>query len=378
MTDLAGGIEPFRTMAISRLADRMKAEGRSIIRMQFGQPSTPAPRAALAAAHEIIASDPMGYWESAPLKERIARLYAENHGVAVNPGRVILTCGASPALVLAFLSLFKPGDRVAIARPGYVAYRNTLKSLSMVPVEIPCGPETRYQLTAAQIAALDPAPAGLVVASPANPTGTMIAASELAEIARVCELRGIRIVSDEIYHRLSYIGPAHSMLEFSADALIINSFSKYYSMAPWRLGWLLASDDTAEISNAMMGNLFLTPPSLSQHMALIAMDETAELDGHLESYARNRARLLDALPKLGLGAIAPPDGAFYIYADVGHLTNNSFALCEQLLRETGIALATGSDFDPLDGHRFLRMSFAVSETEIHDAIERLTKWLAEK
>lgn len=369
-------IEPFRTIAISRLAHQLKAQGRSIIQMQFGQPSTPAPRAALAAAHHIIDTDPMGYWENSALKARIARHYSEEHGVAVVPERIVLTCGASPALVLALLALFKPGDAVAIARPGYVAYRNTLKTLSMVPMEIDCGAEVRFQLTADALEALDPVPAGVIIASPANPTGTMITDDELARIAAVCARRGIRIISDEIYHGLSYIGPARSALTVAPDALIINSFSKYYSMVPWRLGWLVASKDSIERAVAMMGNLFLTPPSLSQHMALIAMDETEELNGHVAAYARNRALLLEALPRLGLGAIAPPDGAFYIYADVGHLTDDSLALCERLLQETGVALATGRDFDPVQGNRFIRLSFAVSEAETCEAVQRLERWLA--
>lgn len=369
-------IEPFRTLAISRLAHALKAEGRSVIQMQFGQPSTPAPRAALAVAHKLLDADPMGYWESAALKDRIVGHYAHAYGVECSPERVVLTCGASPALVLALLSLFGPGDRVAIARPGYVAYRNTLKSLSMVPVEIPCGADVGYKLSAEAIAEISPVPKGVIVASPANPTGTMLGIDELTAIAAVCEEQGIRIVSDEIYHGLSYVGPAHSMLEACPTANVINSFSKYYSMVPWRLGWLLASKDVAETASAMMGNLFLTPPSLSQHMALVAMDETIELDGHVQTYANNRDLLLEALPRMGLGLIAPPDGAFYVYSDVGHLTNDSLELCERLLRETGVALATGRDFDPVDGHRFLRFSFAVSTAEVQEAIERIGNWIA--
>jgi aspartate/methionine/tyrosine aminotransferase len=369
-------LEPFHAIAISSLAHALKAEGRSIIHMEFGQPSTGAPAAAIAAAHRVLDTDGMGYWESTPLKTRLARYYQETYGVTVERDRFILTCGASPALVLALASSFSPGDRVALARPGYVAYRNTLKALHLVPVEIPCGAETRFQLTAASLAALDPAPAGVIIASPANPTGTIIGAAELEAIARVCRERGIRIISDEIYHGLSYVGPAHSMLEFEPSTLVVNSYSKYFSMVGWRLGWLLVPPEHLRRARAYVGNLFLTAPSLSQHAALAAMDCREELEGHVAVYARNRELLLEALPALGLGAIAPPDGAFYIYADIGHLTDDSLGFCKTLLRDTAVATAPGIDFDPVDGHRFLRLSFAVSTPEIEEAIQRMIPWFA--
>jgi aspartate/methionine/tyrosine aminotransferase len=369
-------IDPFHAIGVSQLAHELKSQGASIIHMEFGQPSTGAPRAAIAAAHRVLDADGMGYWESPALKARIARHYDETYGVAVEPGQIVLTCGASPALLLALISSFDPGDRVVLARPGYVAYRNTLKALHMTPVEIACGPESRFQLTAAHIAALDPAPAGVIVASPANPTGTIIEAAELAAIAEVCRERGVRIVSDEIYHGLSYVGPARSMLEFAPDALVVNSFSKYFSMVGWRLGWLLSPLAHAPRARAYVGNLFLTAPSLSQHAALAAMDAREELEGHVAVYHRNRELLLQALPSLGLGAIAPPDGAFYIYADIGHLTDDSLAFCKRLLRETGVATAPGVDFDPVDGRRFIRFSFAVSTAETEEALRRLTPWFA--
>lgn len=367
-------IAPFQAIAISNLAHRLKAEGRSIIHMEFGQPSTGAPKGAIEAAHRILDSEAMGYWESPDLRARIACYYLDQYGVTVAPERLIITCGASPALVLALASSFNPGDRVALARPGYVAYRNTLAALHMEPVEIACGAESRFQLTAAHLAALDPAPAGVIIASPANPTGTIIPPEELAEIARVCRERGIRIISDEIYHGLSYVEPAHSILEFEPDALVINSFSKYFSMAGWRLGWLLTPAAHAPRARAYIGNLFLTAPVLSQHAALAAMDCREELEGHLDTYRANRALLLEALPKLGLKSIAPPDGAFYIYADVSHLTDDSLDLCKRILRDTGVATAPGVDFDPVDGHRFIRLSFAVSTPEIEEALRRLTPW----
>jgi len=368
--------DPFRAIEISRLAHQLKAEGRDVIHMEFGQPSTGAPAAAIAVAHRVLDADPMGYWESPALRERIARHYADSYGVKVDPARIILTCGASPALVLALSSAFRAGDRLALARPGYVAYRNTLKALGFQPVELACGPAERFQVTAAQIAAMDPAPAGLIIASPANPTGTIITPPELAAIARVCRERGIRIVSDEIYHGLSYGEPARSILEFEPTALVINSFSKYFSMVAWRLGWLVSPADLTAAARAYVGNLFLTAPSLSQHAGLAAMDCTAELDGHVDVYRRNRALLLEALPRLGLASIAPPDGAFYIWADIGHLTDDSLAFCGRLLRDTGVATAPGVDFDPVDGHRFIRFSFAVSTPQIEEAIRRLEPWFA--
>ena len=369
-------IEPFRAITISRLAHALKAEGRSVIHMEFGQPSTGAPAAAIAEAHRVLDADAMGYWESAPLKTRIARLYDERYGVAVDPDRLLLTNGASPALVLALASRFQPGDRIAMARPGYVAYRNTVKALKMTPVEIACGPAEHYQLTAAALSALDPAPAGVIIASPANPTGSVIAPDEMAAIAQVCQARGIAVISDEIYHGLSYVGPQPSMLQFAPDAMVVNSFSKYWSMAGWRLGWLLVPTDQVETARAYIGNLFLTPPSLSQHAGLVAMDCHDELEGHIDTYRANRALILEALPSLGLQTIAPPDGAFYIWADIGHLTNDSVAFCERLLRDTGVATAPGVDFDPVEGPHFMRFSFAVSTPQIEEALARLRPWFA--
>ena len=271
---------------------------------------------------------------------------------------------------------FAPGARVAMARPGYVAYRNNVRALFMEPVELECGPDERYQITAAALAALDPAPNGLILASPANPTGTVIAPDELAAIVDICRMRGIHIVSDEIYHGITYGGSAVSVLSIWPEALVVNSFSKYFSMPGWRLGWLVVPPALIEQARARMGNLFLTPPSLSQHAGLIAFDCEEELDGHIETYARNRDLLLGALPAMGLARIAPPDGAFYIYADIGHLTNDSMGFCTRLLEETGVATAPGIDFDPVNGGRFMRFSFAVSTPLVEDAIARMKPWFA--
>lgn len=369
-------IKPFYAMDISRLAHRLKGEGRSIIHMEFGQPSTGAPKDALVVAHTILDSEAMGYWESLPLKTRLARHYRDSYGVTVDPDRFILTCGASPALLLALISGFPAGARIAMARPGYVAYRNTVRAVHMVPVEIPCGADVRFQLTAAALAALDPAPDGVIVASPANPTGTIIEAAELAAIAAVCRARGIRIISDEIYHGLSYVEPAHSLLEFAPEARVVSSFSKYFSMVGWRLGWLLVPDDEIRHVRAYCSNLFLTAPSLSQHAGLAALDCRDELEGHVATYAANRRLLLDALPAMGLTSIAPPDGAFYVYANIAHLTDDSLQFCKELVLATGVATAPGIDFDPVDGRRFIRFSFAVSTPEVEEAIRRLTGYFA--
>ena len=351
---MSSRVEPFQAISLSNLAHRLKAEGRSIIHMEFGQPSTGAPRAAIETAHRVLDADGMGYWESEPLKARIARHYDETYGVAVDPTQLVLTCGASAALVLALASTFSPGH----------------------PVEIECGAETRFQITAAQIAALDPVLAGVIVASPANPTGTIIPAEEMAAIAQICRERNIRILSDEIYHGISYVAPARSMLEFEPNALVINSFSKYFSMVGWRLGWLLTPMDRRQSARAYVSNMFLTAPSLSQHAALTAMDCRDELEANVEVYRANRALVLEALPRLGLRSIAPPDGAFYVYANVGHLTDDSMEFCKQLLRDTGVATAPGVDFDPVEGRHFIRISFAVSTPEVEEALRRMTPWFA--
>jgi aspartate/methionine/tyrosine aminotransferase len=292
----------------------------------------------------------------------------------VQPRQVILTCGASPALVLALISTFPAGARIAVSRPGYHGHRNTVKALHMTPVEITCGRDERFQLTARALAAVEPAPAGVIVASPANPTGTVLSPQQLSEVADVCRARNIRVISDEIYHGLTYAEPAHSMLEFERSALVVNSFSKHYSMVPWRLGWLVAPETLLSRCRALVSNLFLTAPSLAQHAALAAMDATEELECNLAVYRRNRELLLNALPQLGMTEIAPPDGAFYIWANVGAFTNDSLSFCKQLVADTGVATTPGVDFDPEHGQHFIRMSFAVSTRDVEEAIRRMTPW----
>ncbi|MGA7674538.1 MAG: aminotransferase class I/II-fold pyridoxal phosphate-dependent enzyme [Rhizomicrobium sp.] len=369
-------IDPFYAMEINRLAHRLRAEGRSVIHMEYGQPSTGAPLKAIDLAHRILDTDSMGYWESPELKAGLSRHYRRTYGLDIDPDRFVLTCGASPALVLALAANFDAGDRVALARPGYVAYRNALKALHLVPIEIACDAQTRYQLAAAHLAALDPAPKGVIVASPANPTGTIINVRELEAIAEVCRARHIAAISDEIYHGLSYVEPAQSMLRFDPGAFVVGSFSKYFSMVAWRLGWLLAPAEDVQRVRAFAGNMFLTAPSLSQHAGLAALDARDELEGHVRVYRRNRDLLLQALPGFGLDRIAPPDGAFYVYVDVRHLTDDSLSFCKRLLLETGVATAPGIDFDPVDGRHHIRLSFAVSTPEVEDAVKRLAQWFS--
>ena len=367
-------MEVFKAMRIGRLAHALQAEGRSILHMEYGQPSARPPAPVLEAARQSIDEGVPGYWESEPLKERIVADYERLYGARVTPQQVFLTCGASPALVLALASAFEPGDRIAMGRPGYVAYRNSVRGLRMTPVEIECDETTRFQLSAAQLEALDPAPAGVIIASPANPTGSIIPPDELKAIVTVCKRRNIQIISDEIYHRLSFGAETLSVAALDPDAFIVNSFSKYFCLPGWRLGWLVAPEAAIERATAYLSNFFLTAPSLSQQAGLVALDQTHAYDEIAADYAENRRLLLDALPGLGLSKIAPPDGAFYIYADVSAFTDDSEALCVELLNDTGVATAPGADFDPVHGNQFMRFSFAVTTPEIKEAISRLTPW----
>jgi aspartate/methionine/tyrosine aminotransferase len=368
-------VEPFYAVEINRLANERARRGLAVIHMEVGQPSAGAPRAAIEAGQRALAGAYQGYWESAALKQRIAALYGERYGLGPDSSQVILSMGASGALVLALAVLFERGSRVALARPGYPAHRNVLRALGLEPQELDCGPATRFQPTAGMIAALEPAPAGLILTSPSNPTGTMLESAELHALAAVCRARGIRVISDETYHGITFGRRAHSMLEFETDAIVINSFSKYWCMTGWRLGWALVPADVVDAMNRYSANMFLAPPTLAQHIALVAMDEQAELQEHVATYAKNRQLLVGALPEFGITRMAPADGAFYIYADVAHLTGDSLAWCRELLEATGVALNTGRDFDSVHGGNFIRMSFAVSTPEILKALELLGGWL---
>ena len=378
MNVAADRVTPFYAVEINRLANARERAGLPVIHMEVGQPSAGAPAAAIAAGHRALAECPQGYWESGALAERIDAHYRAAYGVAPGASRIVLTMGASAALVLAMSVLFSPGARVVLPRPGYPAHRNVLHALGLVPVELDCGAGTRFQPTAAMIAAIEPAPAGLILTSPSNPTGTMIPDAELGAIAAVCAARGIRLLSDETYHGISYGRRARTVLELAPEAVVVNTFSKFWCMTGWRLGWAVVPEALVDTVRRFSGNLFLVPPTLSQHVALAAMDEQAELEARVATYAKNRDLLLQALGGLGIKRIAPPDGAFYLYADVGDFTRDSLAFCRELLDATGIALNTGRDFDHVHGDRYVRISFAVSTAETLQAIEGLDAWLRER
>jgi aspartate/methionine/tyrosine aminotransferase len=368
-------IVPFHAGDINRRAAVLARAGKSIIPMHLGQPTRGPSEATIAAAQLAIVTGPNGYWESHELKERLVEHYREWHDVEVSPERILLTNGASAALVAVFAAMFATGERVALARPGYPAYRNTLTALGRVPVELDCGAASRYRLTAPVLAAVDPAPHGVVVASPANPTGTMLDAAELQAVADECKRRDIVFISDEIYHGLTYRGRSVSALEVTQDTIVINSFSKFCRMPGWRLGWLVVPPGLIEKFQMYVSNFFLTAPNVAQAAAVAALGDGNELRGAVIEYARNRERLLQELPKLGIVPVVEPEGAFYIYADVSRYTRSSLEFCYEMLEQTGIALAPGVDFDPIGGGPFVRFFTAVSTQEIEQALERLRKWL---
>jgi len=375
MNEAAGRVAPFYAVELNRIANDRQRRGLPVIHMEVGQPAAGAPAAALEAGHRALRDCAQGYWESGALAERIAQLYRDRHGLTIEPSRILLTMGASAALVLAIAVLFARGARVAVPRPGYPAHRNVLQALGLLPLELDCGSETRFQPTAAMIRALDPAPAGLILTSPSNPTGTMLAAAELQAIYQACRERGIQVISDETYHGIAYGPRAHSILEYGSEAVVVNSFSKYWCMTGWRLGWAVVPQPMVDVMRRFAGNLFLVPPTLSQHVALAAMDCADELDRHVATYAANRRLLMQSLPALGITRIAPADGAFYLYADIGHLTRDSLQWCRDLLDATGVAINTGRDFDSVHGGHFVRLSFAISTAEAHQAVQLLAGWL---
>ena len=371
-------IPPFYAGQIGAQAAQRARRGLEVIPMHFGQPSEGASPAALSAARAHLEGrleGPTGYWESAALRERIALHYREQHDVHVAPERILLTTGASAGLVATFTTLFAAGDRVALARPGYPAYRNALRALGRVPVEIDCGPERGFRLAPELLPSSGGPLHGLLVASPANPTGAVLGAPELAALAAECRRRGTRFVSDEIYHGIEYGRVGVTALQFEPEALVINSFSKLFRMPGWRIGWLVAPESCVAALHSHLINFFLTPPAIAQHAALAAFDDLALLRRSVTTYAANRARLLEALPAMGLPKIAPPEGAFYRYVDVSHLTGDSLAFCKELLNDTGIATAPGIDFDPVLGDAFVRFSFAISELEVDRAIALLKPWI---
>jgi aspartate/methionine/tyrosine aminotransferase len=357
----------------------MRAAGRDVIDLSAGQPSTPAPATVLAAARTALDADKIGYTNALgipPLRAAIARHYRDTASIEVEPRNVAVTTGSSGAFLYAFLAAFDAGDTVAMARPGYPAYRNMLAALGCRVLELPCGPQTRFQPSVAQLSAPDEPPAGLVLASPANPTGTMVAPDELAELARWCDAHGTRLISDEIYHGITYDQPAASSWQTSRDTVIVGSFSKYFSMTGWRIGWLLVPDELLDSVDRLAGNFAICPPALSQLAAVAAFDAYDELDANVTRYRANRDLLLRRLPEIGIDKIAPPDGAFYIYADVARWTDDSLGWASRLLQEAGVAVAPGIDFDPRDGGKFIRLCFAGDGADIDRAVDRLGGWLA--
>ncbi len=378
-------VPPFHVMdLLARAADRQRTHG-DLVNLVAGQPSTPAPLPVREAARRALDGDLLGYTVATgipELREQIAAHHARWHGVEVSPDEVVVTTGSSGGFLLAFLAAFEAGDRVAIARPGYPCYRNVLTALGCEVVELPTGPQTRFQPTVEMLEELWEAGTpvrGLVVASPANPTGTMLAPAELAALATWCEAHGVRLVSDEIYHGISYASapaPA-SAWQWSRSGVVFCSFSKYFSMTGWRLGWMLVPEDLRRPVDVLTGNFTICPPVLSQQAAVAAFDPAsyAECDGHVARYAENRAVLLDGLRALGWTRLAPADGAFYVYADLEGLTDDSMGFALRLLEETGVALTPGVDFDTERGSHFVRMSFAGQRADVETGLRRLEKWL---
>ncbi|MGK9166050.1 aminotransferase class I/II-fold pyridoxal phosphate-dependent enzyme [Inquilinus limosus] len=373
-----GQVPPFIVMDVmTAAAAREKTHG-DVLHLEVGQPSTPAPAGVLAAAQAALRDDRIGYTVALgipPLRQAIAAHHGRAYGVSVAPEQVVVTTGSSGAFLLAFLAAFDVGDRVALAAPGYPAYRNILTALGVEPVEIPAGPETRYQPTPELLERHGGKLDGLIVASPANPTGTMLSPEALAELTAYCEANAIRLVSDEIYHGITYGMATATALQTSRSAIIVNSFSKYYSMTGWRLGWLVLPEDLLRPVECLAQNLYISPPTLSQYAAVAAFDCGEELDRNVARYARNRSLLLEALPRAGFDRLAPADGAFYLYAEIGHLTNDSVEFCRRMLAETGVAATPGVDFDPVRGHATMRFSFAGATEEMAEAAERLQRWL---
>jgi aspartate/methionine/tyrosine aminotransferase len=379
---LRAGIPPFYVMDVwLAAAERQRTHG-DLVNLSAGQPSAGAPTPVREAAAAALSRNQLGYTVALGIPElrtAIAGSYQDRHGFVVDPDEVVVTTGSSGGFLLAFLACFDVGDRVAIASPGYPCYRNILSALGCEVVEIPCGPQTRFQPTAQMLAEVDPPVRGVIVASPANPTGTVIPPAELAAIASWCAESGVRLVSDEVYHGLVYEGaPATSCAwETSRDAVVVNSFSKYFAMTGWRLGWLLVPQELQRAVDCLTGNFTICPPSLAQVAAVAAFapESIAEADALLHHYTANRALLRDGLRDIGIDRLAPTDGAFYVYADVSDYTTDSLSFCSKLLADTGVAIAPGIDFDTVRGGSFVRLSFAGPTSDIDEAVRRIGSWL---
>lgn len=372
-----GQIDPFIVMDVMREANALDAAGEDIVHLEVGQPGTPAPARVRDAAIAALNSDRLGYTDALgipALRERLAMHYSDFYGVSVDPARIVITTGSSGAFLLAFLGAFDVGDRVALAAPGYPAYRNILTALGIEPVVVETRLEDRFQPTPDLLAKVEGNLDGLIVASPSNPTGTMLGTAEMAGLTAYCRENGIRFVSDEIYHGITFGHDSVTALAHDPEAVVINSFSKYFSMTGWRLGWLIVPPEMSRSVECLAQNLFISPPTLSQHAAVAAFDSQEELQGNVARYARNREILLAELSKAGFDRLAPADGAFYIYADVGHLTNDSTEFCRRMLAEAQVAATPGLDFDPYRGNTYVRFSFAGSEDDMTRAVERLRRW----
>ena len=376
-------VEPFHAMDVLAEANRRRAAGHPIISMAVGQPADPAPEIVRQAAERALKDGRIGYTDALgllELREAIAAHYADQYGVAISPERIAVTTGSSAAFNLAFLAYFDPGDRVAITRPGYPAYRNILMALGLEVVEIPTGNGTSASLTADALAAAhaEKPLKGVLFASPANPTGAVIDRAELKAIIETARDLDIRVISDEIYHRLSYETDDITALEISNDVTVINSFSKYYCMTGWRIGWMVLPESDTRAIERVGQSLYISAPELSQRAAIEAFHATAELERVKDRYRQNRLILLDHLPRMGLKLAAPMDGAFYAYCDVSRFTNDSMEFARRMIAEINIAATPGLDFDPLDGHRTMRFSYAGKTEEMEEAVRRLENWLPQQ
>ena len=374
-----GRIPPFIVMDVMRAANAREAAGEHVLHLEVGQPGTGAPRGVVEAARAALESERLGYTEAfgiPSLRERIVRHYKDFYGLSVPVEQIVVTTGSSAGFILAFLAAFEAGDRVALASPGYPAYRNILQALGVQVVNIETGPATRFQPSMELVAkaAEDRGLDGLIVASPSNPAGTMVPAAAFKDLADGCRTAGIRLISDEIYHGICYDAPASSALAFADRPVIINSFSKYFSMTGWRLGWMVVPEDLLRSVECLAQNLYISPPTLSQWAAVAAFDCHQELEANVARYAANRQLLLERLPEAGFDRLAPADGAFYIYANVSRMTNDSEDFCRRMLLETGVATTPGIDFDPDRGHAYVRFSFAGATAEMDQAVRRLAAW----
>lgn len=372
------GIDAFLAMDVLTAANAKTAAGHDVVHMEVGEPGGGPPKRVIQAAKRILDHRPLGYTEALgkPALRRAIADHSQNaYGVPVPPERVAVTVGASGAFVLSFLAAFDPGDRVVVPEPAFPAYRNVLKALGVEVIPLALGPSSDFKPTTAMLDAIEGPVHGLVIASPSNPTGTMLDGDELAGLADYCAAHAIRLISDEIYHGITYGRKARSMLEYAPDAIIINGFSKYFCMTGWRLGWLIIPDDLVRPIEVLAQNLFISAPALSQEAALTAFDCSNELDLRLDVYKKNREALLSRLPAAGLDRFAPIDGAFYLYADVSHLTDDSKAFCDRILDETHVSVAPGADFDSTNGHRYIRLAFPGAYDRVVMGAERLATWL---